>query len=435
LYQLWWNQAFLFLLNGTAVGADIKWISTPFVSIAKDAVTRLAELSSEGRRLAQWYQENPDKFYRHDGCPDVAEDDPLSPDQICAAMGWAVQEGKSAMSVAFNPSKKGVLAIKQVKGAVTLRDLNKIIHAQLPTGWPWKNKERGIKYSDALLCLRKNELHGNRGVSPVMPWTPDNSAFTYDLGPRNVISHTSIWRRHGYKNPDGSEVKLTSHQLRHMLNTVAQRGDLGQLDIAMWSGRANIHQNRTYNHMSEYEVLDKIKGISGVAKMMGPLEKVKGHLPVTLKDLDAIGDGIAHVTEYGYCVHDFSMVPCQKHRDCINCTEQVCVKGDDEKLARLKMQRDKTRSQLEKAEAGIADGYYGADRWYEHQKNTFDRTCELSKLLESDDSVDGAVIRLRNEQEFSALKREMAAKVASPKLPADGPNKDEIRSLLGGDFG
>jgi hypothetical protein len=435
LYQLWWNQAFLFLLNGTAVGADIKWISTPFVSIAKDAVTRLAELSSEGRRLAQWYQENPDKFYRHDGCPDVAEDDPLSPDQICAAMGWAVQEGKSAMSVAFNPSKKGVLAIKQVKGAVTLRDLNKIIHAQLPTGWPWKNKERGIKYSDALLCLRKNELHGNRGVSPVMPWTPDNSAFTYDLGPRNVISHTSIWRRHGYKNPDGSEVKLTSHQLRHMLNTVAQRGDLGQLDIAMWSGRANIHQNRTYNHMSEYEVLDKIKGISGVAKMMGPLEKVKGHLPVTLKDLDAIGDGIAHVTEYGYCVHDFSMVPCQKHRDCINCTEQVCVKGDDEKLARLKMQRDKTRSQLEKAEAGIADGYYGADRWYEHQKNTFDRTCELIKLLESDDIVDGAVIRLRNEQEFSALKREMAAKVASPKLPADGPNKDEIRSLLGGDFG
>lgn len=43
-----------------------------------------------------------------------------------------------------------------------------------------------------------------------------------------------------------------------------------------------------------------------------------------------------YVTEYGYCVHDFSMLPCQKHRDCLNCNEQVCVKGDEEKLERSK---------------------------------------------------------------------------------------------------
>ncbi|MAY34930.1 MAG: integrase [Spongiibacteraceae bacterium] len=420
---------------GKGFGADIKWVSSPFVSIAREAVSRLMELSVEGRKLASWLETQPDKFYRHERCPDVGEDEPLSAEQICQAMGWVVRDGKSAMSVAFNPSKKKILAIRHAKGSITLRDLNKIIHAELPVGWPWKNKERGVKYSDALLCLRKNELHGNRGVSPVQLWTPDNATFTYDLGPRKGTNQKSIWQRHGYKNPDGSEIKLTSHQLRHLLNTVAQRGDLGQLDIAMWSGRSNIHQNRTYNHMSEYEVLDKVKGVPGLVAMMGPLDKVKSHMPVTLEDLDAIGEGIAHVTEYGFCVHDFSMVPCQKHRDCINCTEQVCVKGDEEKLARLKMQRDMTQAQLDKAESGVAEGFYGAGRWYEHQKQTLTRTIELIQLLESDDIEDGAVIRLRNDSEFSPLRREIAAKESQPRLGVGSADKEEMRALLGGDFG
>ncbi|MDK5173982.1 integrase, partial [Serratia nevei] len=252
------------------------------------------------------------------------------------------------------------------------------------------------------------------------------------------LSKSSIYStkpRHGYKNPDSSEIKLTSHQLRHLLNTVAQRGDLGQFDIAMWSGRTNIHQNRTYNHISEYEVLDKVKAIPSVVAMMGPLDKVKSHIPVTLKDLDAIGEGIAHVTEYGFCVHDFSMIPCQKHLDCINCTEQVCVKGDREKLNRLIIQRDKTITQLAKASTGMAKGFYGAGRWFEHQKRTLERTVELIRLLESDDIEDGSVIRLRNKKEFSSLKRELDAQIAQQKLESEVQIKNEMRALLGGDFG
>ncbi len=181
--------------------------------------------------------------------------------------------------------------------------------------------------------------------------------------------------------------------------------------------------------------MEKVKAIPSVVAMMGPLDKVKSHMPVTLKDLDAIGEGIAHVTEYGYCVHDFSMIPCQKYLDCINCTEQVCVKGDKEKLARLKMQKDTILTQLAKASTGMAEGFYGAGRWFEHQKQTLERTVELIRLLESDVIEDGAVIRLRNEQEFSPLKREMAAKIAQQKLDPDGQIKDEMRTLLGGEFG
>ncbi|WP_205905769.1 hypothetical protein [Enterobacter asburiae] len=116
-------------------------------------------------------------------------------------------------------------------------------------------------------------------------------------------------------------------------------------------------------------------------------------------DLEAVGEGIAHVTEYGFYVHDFSMLPCQKHRDCLSCTEQVCIKGDDEKLEHLKKQRDGIRLQLGKAQKASEESVYGADRWSQHQCKKLDRVGQLIEILESLGTANGS------DQEFSPLKR------------------------------
>lgn len=301
---------------------------------------------------------------------------------------------------------------------------------QLPDGWPWLRKDLGIKYSDALCCFRVHELRPDLNTSPVMLWIPDNNVLTDDLKVAAGRGKKSIWQRHGYRNPDGTEICLTSHQVRHFLNTAAQRGDLGQLDVAKWSGRANIHQNAVYNHMAddEYVAAARETGIGN-----GLVAKIKVNAPVTFDDLQVVGEGIAHVTEFGFCVHDYSMVPCQRHRDCLNCTEQVCVKGDVGKLERLKLQRDGIRLQLEKAKAASADGIYGADRWTQHQLKTLERADALVDLLESPQTPAGTVIWLSNDQEHSPLKRAIAARSSEPALgqPPE-PDIEEIRLLLAG---
>ena len=187
--------------------------------------------------------------------------------------------------------------------------------------------------------------------------------------------------------------------------------------------------------MSTDEYVELARGV-GVGSALG---KIKANMPVTFADLETVGEGIAHVTEYGFCVHDFSMLPCQKHRDCLNCTEQVCVKGDDGKLQRLKQQRDGVRLQLSKAYNASNSGDYGAgsvDRWTAHQIKTLERVEELILILESPDTANGAVIRMRNDQEFSPLKRALATKSSVPKLAAsekvtEAPDMDVLRKLLG----
>ncbi|PXX58238.1 hypothetical protein SAMN05660489_04710 [Pseudomonas sp. LAMO17WK12:I10] len=416
---------------GKGYGADIKWISTVTKDIAVEAVRRLTEMSEEGRRLATWYETQPDRFYRHAGCPNVGELDPLTDEQAAMALGLSLQH------LNVGPYFKGYEPYQELKAKgepLTLAFLNKFAHSQLPEGWPWKSKDRHIRYSQALCCFRLHELHLDRATSPLLLWTPGKSTFTTDL---NYIpgQESNIWRRHGYANLGGNEISMTSHQLRHFLNTVAQRGDLGQLDLAKWSGRANIHQNATYNHMSDDEHVDLARqaGVGGV------LAKIKANMPVTFTELNTIGDGIAHVTEYGFCVHDFSMLPCQKHRDCLNCTEQVCIKGDDERLERLMQQRDGIHQQLQKAREASEDGLYGADRWSQHQQKTLERVSQLIEILESPETPIGSVICLSNDQEFSPLKRELAARAYASELVApvssSEPALDEIRSLFRGNHG
>jgi len=415
--------------SGKGYESDIKWIPTVMIDVVEEAVRRLSELSEPGRKLARWLEAHPDKFYRHEDCPSVAENHPLTPEQALAALG--VLPGISALSTLTQRLKSyspfGEFYKKN--GFVTLAFLNQYVHSLLPKGWPWLNKERHIKYADALCCYRRNEFREDLSTSAVIVWAPGKSTFVTDI---NYIDgqERSIWERYGYKNIDGTPISMGSHQIRHFLNTLANRGDMGQLAIAKWSGRKNIHQNATYNHMSDEEHVDMARHVGiGTA-----LAKVRQNLPVTLSDLEAVGDGVAHVTIFGFCVHDYAMLPCQKHRDCLNCTEHACVKGEAVKLERLKAHRDAIRTQLAKAKSANDDGIYGADRWSAHQIKTLERAEQLISILESKDTPDGTIIRLSSDQEFSPLKRAIAARSAAPSLPAPEKSEHEInelRTLLG----
>ncbi|WP_047337932.1 integrase [Pseudomonas protegens] len=401
--------------SGKGAGWDIKYITTCFVEIAEEAVRRLTELSAEGRRLAKWYEENPSKFYRHDECPDVKEHAPLSDEQVCLALGLAWAGNKGVIHQFF----KGYAPYEEHRKAnrpLTLAFLSDYCHSVLPECFPYLDEERKLKYSEALCCYRAHEFRVDLTTSRVKLWAPGKSLFTTDL---NYINgqERSIWTRHGYKNPDGSELTMTSHQVRHLLNTAAQRGNLGQLDIAKWSARANIHQNATYNHMSE----DEYVKLSENALPNGVLDKVKQNAPVTFEDLDLVGDAIAHVTIFGFCVHDYSMLPCQKHRDCLNCTEHACIKGDAEKLERLKIQRRLTQVQLDKAKAADESGYFGSDHWSRHQLKTLERLDQLIEIIENPEIRDGSVIMLNNDQEYSPLRRELAARHGIRRLPESAP--------------
>lgn len=133
----------------------------------------------------------------------------------------------------------------------------------------------------------------------------------------------------------------------------------------------------------------------------------------------------AHITEIGYCVHDYSMSPCQKHLDCLNCSEQICVKGDI-RLKNIQDIFDKSTALLKKMEADIASGAAGAERWYEHTKLTLKRAENLLAILNDPDILNGTFIKLHNPNEFSPLNRAFEARGLKKSKQSEAVNKARL---------
>lgn len=406
--------------SGKGFEGDIKWIPTAMVSVAKEAISRIRRITEDGRNLADWIEKNPTKFYRHSGCPDVSDYELLTMVQASQALGLAHGTVKNARS-ALNG--RGLKAEDYIHN---LDSLWKHAMEQLPDDFPWLNKNIGLKYKDSLFTLKKNQFHGKRGTIQVELHKPSNDFFNKDLSPREDWgdAHKTIFDRHGYKDADGSRLKMTSHQARHLLNTIAQRGGLSNLEIAKWSGRADVKQNRTYNHMSEYELVSLAESFDPSKELFGPVGETPANLPVSTLEFNALTQAAAHVTEYGYCVHDYTMSPCEKYRDCINCTEQVCVKGNIENLERIKARLERVERLYELATQSLNDGEMGADRWYEYHEKTLIRLRELVSILEDPQIEEGAQIKLRGN-DFSQLKR-----VINKKSPETLGNDSEQPEML-----
>ena len=177
---------------------------------------------------------------------------------------------------------------------------------------------------------------------------------------------------------------------------LAQMGGLSSAEIAVFSGRKDVSQNRAYDHMTSDEVQEPISralqaGMNG--KLVAP-EPARARPLIRRSDFQLSAGTAAHTTEYGWCMHDFASEPCQLHRDCINCEEQECIKGEGHKEANLRSLKAETELLLRTAKEALSEHEYGADAWVAHQTQTLERVNALLAILEDPKVAVGARVRL-----------------------------------------
>ena len=423
--------------SGKGFGGDIKWIPSVMVPIAKESISRVKKLTEPARKLAKWVEENPRSFYHHSGCPNVSSTQKLTAIETALALGLLFRDVKTARQSLLG------MNLKSVDYSYSLNELwIDYVTLRQPDDFPWLAKEQGIKYSNALFCMTRNLLSKQKGTSPVILWAPVSNVFGNDLSLReslNSDNHKSIFDRHGYKDANGHRLKATSHQIRHLLSTLAERGGMAQDELAKWAGRADAKQNRVYNQMSEYEMVVRAELFDPSKSLFGPVGESRKHIPITIQEFNTLEKGAAHVTEFGFCVHDYTISPCDKYRDCLNCKEQVCIKGEAEKFERIKSQLAEVEQQFRAAEKALHDGYAGADRWYEYHQHTLVHLKQLVEILEDESLPDGSQIKLINDKSFSQTNRMLANMLTKEKSKQNQlGNKAEQQlafELLGGGLG
>lgn len=404
-----------------AKGAEpmVKWLVPSMVYVVEEALRNIRATTEEARRIAKWYELNPTQLYL---APDVAHlrgKEWLSMAEVADIIGITLRNTLSwckANAVHTEPRGNGRNVFARYS------DLEVSVLAMLPNGFPILDKTTGLKFSEALLVVQRNQLGAQRGTFRCMIETVGIAQINTGLGSRAVHGHQSIFARFGFTEEGGSPIAVTSHQFRHYLNTLAQAGGLSQLDIAKWSGRRDVRQNEAYDHISAGQMLEKIRDAVGGDNMFGPLAELPKKVLIRRDEFARLVIPTAHTTDLGYCVHDYTASPCQMYMDCIHCQDLVCVKGNAEKTTLLRQRLEEAKGLMEKANMAMGEGYLGGDRWLEHHCSTVDRLSQLCAIMDDSAVPNGAVIQLATPKMPSHIEQTIVTRV--------GQSEDEQTRLL-----
>ena len=399
--------------------AGVKWVPSVMQDIVVMAVERLKRISEPARKAAQFAEENPEQFMVHDGCitpSNLSKNTPLSIEELSAALSINLTSFESIAS------KWLVQLLADNNNVVTYNALGRFEYKKYTKKfpkWPYVDKGKKVKVSEALLLHRENEFHANfnpRGFSfgiPTVNYINDRFAESEAKGQR------TLWAKHGLRLKSGEPIELTTHRARHWLSTMAESGGMDELTLANWAGRAKIGDNKKYDHRTEDEKSEQVAHLM-IPQDAGVLEKIKHRIPVMFREIDKDLDGAAIVTELGVCEHDYAMAPCQRNGDCETCKELVCIKGFSDSLDLLKKREQDVQSQLNKALIDHEMGTFGADRWITNHGWRLSHIRTKIRILEDENTPDGAAVRIPDEYDPSPVKEMLREKglninVSSPE--------------------
>lgn len=385
-----------------------RWIVPTMAGVARKAVQNLKQASADARKIAIWYENNPDQIYLPETLQHLRRQSTLSLSEVSAVLYGAPAESNAKNWCTAHK-------IPCVEGRYEFASIEVNILAKLPKRFPFA--QPGLKFSEALFIVRRFELDAKLTPYACLIDYLSSDQIAARIGASGSVTQT-VFSKFGLTENDGSPILVNSHQLRHYLNTLGQANSLSQLDIALWSGRADIRQNSAYDHVTSGALVAKAKN-TALSKSSpifgGDLGEVKVRV-VARRDgaTGMLRHMTAHVTDYGMCTHDYAASPCQIHRDCLNCNELVCVKGDSVKLGNVIRLRDETEQLLRAAEAAENTEVYGASRWVKHQRQTLEHCNKLISILSDESLPDGAVVKLTGIKPASGLERAESLRSENP---------------------
>lgn len=406
-------------------GYDIKYIPSVMIQTVKRAVERLIKMSEKPRYLASLLEES-DEFPRHELCPQVPANQLLKRSEVLLAMGFDVSQYKYASVDQINKSSTQFLRSRGIPikdYSVCLDDLNVILRNRLPDGFPYVSFKTGngikVKWSEALFCCFGNQFHTRKSTIFSELWMPHIDTLNDDLAPtkkklrkKDELSNVeSIFQRWRYGN-----YSVSSHQFRHLLNTIANTNGMDSMLLAKWSGRADMKQNRVYDHTT---VEDRNYGLIEMQKNEVDAVNTDSTFtfqiatPRTLQELNTKTTLSMHTTEFGLCTHSYIDEPCLKYRNCLNCTEHVCIKGDEEKKRRLQDRLKKEKILWVKDQESVRKNVTGAEVWLEVRELTIKRCEQMITLLNDPNILDGTPLSLPPSEDVTHL--DLAYKKAGRK--------------------
>lgn len=395
--------------SGTLMG--IKWrpvkggqvitkfaVSETAEEMARAAIKQLTTIGEHVRSVAAWYEKKPDKIY----LPPELEHlrgKPVTWYEFSQIIG---RDKHSKIKAASMVEKYGINPVGTTRDTTRWpKESNRSKYNNLYSfddieQWILKripdlviDSGTGLTLQNALFCIPVNYLRPGALTLHNIPDIVSISQIDHQLG--NNPNGRTIFSRNNKLAPSGEPWKLTSHQFRHLLNTLAQSKYLNQSLIAFWSGRKSVKQNDWYNHLEQDAFIEAYTKLSAQTPDIGVEGPIKAKAESIAKEnmisyREALSSEIKsiHITRYGICRHDWALTPCPKDKDCINCGDHLFMKGEEKHLNEAIYQLELHEKAVHSAKQALDDNRPGAKRWLENNEpKLFRWKLAVEKLTDS----------------------------------------------------
>ena len=212
-------------------------------------------------------------------------------------------------------------------------------------------------------------------------------AFSHFLSGKD--GYRSVCERYGSVDGEGKPFRFKSHDFRRLVNIVAQRGGLSQVEIAQWMGRRRIEDNSAYDLRSAAEMADEMRRLIEKNEVFGSIGDQVRALPVTERS-EFLNQRLTmlHTTPHGQCGSNIVENPCETAVSCLGgCRHYLRKKNDAKSRASLLRIERETLVALERARDAADIGQ--AKNWVEDQERVL-RTTRAALAIDNDPTlIDG----------------------------------------------
>jgi len=157
----------------------------------------------------------------------------------------------------------------------------------------------------------------------------------------------------------GRQLRIRTHQFRHLLHYHARKRGLSDALLAVWMGRADPRKNEDYTHDASTDVAaaalrERIRR----GEVDGPFVDHLRALPSAVREavLEAEVQA-AHETSIGLCKANFMYDPCRFFGGCLNrCKHLLVERGNQGQLIQIRRMRERNEAQLRLFDELVAAG-------------------------------------------------------------------------------
>ena len=366
----------------------IRWLTPIGEELARKAIADIRTITAPFREQAQRLEADPE----HISIPGRHWAEKLDTRAVQQLLGL------NSFSTVRKMARKMIPSHLTAQGYYYyISDIEAYLQTQRKFLWTLDRRDGTYQMlSESLFIAPKFFFAGSKGANPFLiePVTYHHIRM-FLVGDKGSIH--SAFERFDIHEEDGSVCRMTTHQFRHWLNDIADKGGLPVELQTRWLGRENPHHTPAYHHSSLEERLQWVKQDIRDGAVGGVLADVYFALPEEVRDVFLESQVQAvHFTPYGVCIHDFAIDPCPFHLMCPRgCRDYLRTKGNQAERTTLIQLRVNTEKGLRVArEAASKDNANLAGPWVQNGEQLL---AGIDTALAVDDQTpevsDGTVIQ------------------------------------------